>query len=171
MAKQGKTTKNMDAVDLLKSQHREVEDLFEEFADATGNQKKRAIFEQIADKLAVHAGIEEKDFYPSVKAEETEDLLLESLEEHLAAKRVIADLLAMDPSDETFEAKVTVLQEQIEHHVEEEEEELFPKVRKLFDSEVLQALAQQMIATQEELLQEENPRDSVLGETSEAPSL
>lgn len=171
MGKQGKAKENMNAVDLLKSQHREVEDLFEEFAEASGNEKKRVIFEQIADKLAIHAGIEERDFYPSVKAKETEDLLLESLEEHLAAKRVIADLLALEPSDETFEAKVKVLQEQIEHHVEEEEEELFPQVKKLFDEETLEALAQQMIATQEELLENDRPRDSVLGETTEASSL
>jgi hemerythrin superfamily protein len=171
MAKQGNAKENMNAVDLLKSQHREVEDLFEEFEDARGSQKKRAIFEQIADKLAIHAGIEERDFYPSVKAKETEDLLLESLEEHLAAKRVIADLLALEPSDETFEAKVKVLQEQIEHHVEEEEEELFPQVKKLFDEEILEALAQRMIATQEELLENDRPRDSVLGETTEASSL
>lgn len=171
MAKQEKSTSNVDAIGLLESQHREVEDLFEEFEEASGNQKKRAIFEQIADKLAVHAGIEEKDFYPAVKAEDTEDLLLEALEEHLAAKRVIADLLALDASDETFEAKVKVLKEQIEHHVEEEEDELFPQVKKLFDEEALEALGQQMVATQEELLENERPRDVIPGETAEAPAL
>jgi hemerythrin superfamily protein len=170
MAKK-KSSASMDAIDLLEAQHREVEDLFEDFEEAGSKQKKRAIFEQIADRLAVHAGIEERDFYPSVKAEDTEEILLESLEEHLAAKRVIADLLALDASDETFEAKVKVLQEQIEHHVEEEENELFPSVRKLFDDETLEALAQRMTATQEELLQAGRPRDAIPGETAEAPAL
>jgi hemerythrin superfamily protein len=157
----------MGAIDMLESQHREVEDLFEEFEDAEGAEKQE-IFLQIADKLAVHAAIEEKHFYPAAKAKDTEDLLLEAAEEHLSVKRLIADLLKLDPKDDTFEAKVQVLQEQVEHHVEEEEGELFPKVEKLLDETTLMALEQEMTATADELLSKGNPRDQVPGETGEA---
>src|SRR5438045_8106815 len=116
----------MSAIDMLESQHREVEGLFEEFEKARGPQQKQKVFEQIADKLAVHSTIEEKHFYPAAKSKETEELLTESVEEHLSVKRLIADLLALETADETFEAKVNVLKEQVEHHVQEEEEELFP---------------------------------------------
>src|SRR4051794_12270082 len=95
----------MDAITMLKRQHREVEKLFTRLEKAKSAGPRRKIFEQIADALAIHATIEERHFYPSVKDESTEDLLLESLEEHLAVKRVIADLLAMDAEDETFVAK------------------------------------------------------------------
>jgi hemerythrin superfamily protein len=157
----------MGAIDMLEAQHREVEDLFSDFEEASAG-KKRDIFLKIADKLAVHAAIEEKHFYPAAKAKETEDLLLESVEEHLSVKRIIADLLEQEPDQETLEAKVKVLQEQIEHHVEEEEEELFPKVEKLLGEEALEALEQEMTATQEELLAKGNPRDQVPSETGEA---
>jgi hemerythrin superfamily protein len=157
----------MSAIDLLEAQHREVEDLFEEFEDATKG-RKREVFLRIADKLAVHAAIEEKHFYPSARTEETEDLLLESAEEHLAVKRVIADLLKLKEGDETFEAKVKLLKEEVQHHVEEEEDQLFPRVEDLMDEITLDALEQEMVATQEELLAKGHPRDLVPGETSEA---
>jgi hemerythrin superfamily protein len=161
----------MNAVELLKAQHREVEDLFEKFEKAGKAVAKRQIAEEICDKLTVHAAIEERHFYPAVKAKQTEDLLLEALEEHLAAKRVMADLLDLKPSDETFEPKVKVLKEQIEHHVEEEEEELFPKVEKLLSREELVALAQEMTATQTELEAARKPREAVRAETDEAAAL
>ena len=88
--------------------------------------------EEIADALAVHATIEERHFYPAVKEKRTEEILFESVEEHLEIKRAIADLLALEAIDETFEAKVKVLQEDVEHHVEEEENQLFPKVERMF---------------------------------------
>jgi hemerythrin superfamily protein len=160
-------TNQMSAIDMLESQHREVEDLFEEFEEAKGK-KKLAIFQQIADKLAVHAAIEEKHFYPAAKSKDTEDMLTEAAEEHLSVKRLIADLLALDTVDETFDAKIKVLQEQVEHHVEEEEDELFPKVQKMLDDTALEALEQEMTATQEQLLSEGNPRDQVPGETDQA---
>ena len=160
----------MSAIEMLEEQHREVEELFEEFEEAKTSEK-RAVFLQIADKLAVHAAIEEKHFYPAAKAKDTEDLLLEALEEHLAVKRLIADLLALDAKDATFEAKVTVLKEQVEHHVEEEEEELFPKVETLLDEATMEALEQEMTATQEELLAKGHPRDEVPAETDKAAPL
>ena len=157
----------MSAIDMLESQHREVEDLFEQFEKAKGK-KKEDVFGQIADKLAVHAAIEEKHFYPAARSKETEDMLLEAAEEHLSVKRLLADLLALDAGDDTFEAKVKVLQEQVEHHVEEEETELFPSVEKLLDGETLDALEQEMTATQEQLLAAGEPRNRVPAEIGEA---
>ena len=157
----------LDAVDLLEAQHREIEDLFERLENAGGDRKRR-VFAEIADKLAIHATIEERDFYPVVKAKRTEVILLESLEEHLGIKRVLADLLAIDVDDETFDAKANVLKEQVEHHVEEEEADLFPKVKRILDEETLIAIAQQMTATQEELVADGTPRKAIPSETKHA---
>jgi len=85
----------MNAIKMLKQQHQDVAKMFKEFENAKSAGARRKVFEQIADALAVHAAIEERHFYPAVKEEQTEDILLESVEEHLAIKRVIADLLAM----------------------------------------------------------------------------
>jgi hemerythrin superfamily protein len=158
----------MSAIEKLKSDHRAVEQLFEDFEKARTAAKKRDIFEEIADKLAVHATIEERHFYPAAKAKNTEDMLLEAAEEHLSVKRLISDLLELAPNDDTFDAKVKVLQEQVEHHVKEEEGELFPAVKKLLDKEALDALEQEMMATEEELMEEGDPREAVPGETERA---
>ena len=160
-----------NAIEMLEGQHREVEDLFEKLEKADRGERKQKLFTQIADKLAVHASIEEAAFYPAVKAKRTEDILLESLEEHLGIKRVLSDLIDLDSDDETFDAKAKVLQEQVEHHVEEEEGDLFPKVKKIFDEETLVAIAQQMAELQEELLAKGNPRLAVPGQTDEAAPL
>jgi hemerythrin superfamily protein len=162
---------NVNAVDMLESQHREVEDLFAKLEKADRGERKQKLLTQIADKLAVHASIEEEAFYPAVKAKRTEDILLESLEEHLGIKRVLSDLIDLDASDETFDAKAKVLQEQVEHHVGEEEDDLFPKVKKIFDEETLVAIAQQMALLQEELLAKGNPRLAVPAQTDEAAPL
>jgi hemerythrin superfamily protein len=161
----------MNAIEMLKQQHREVEALFAQFKKAKSAGPQRKIFEQIADALAVHATIEEKHFYPSVKKQATEDLLLESLEEHLEIKRVIADLLALDAKDPTYEAKVTVLEEDVQHHVGEEENDLFPKVEKLFDEETLEAIAEVMEETRDELLEGGSPREAIPSETDTASGL
>lgn len=160
----------MNAIKLLKSQHREVEKLFSRLEKAKAPAKKE-LFAKLADSLAVHASIEEHHFYPAVKAKRTEDILLESLEEHLSIKRVIADLLETDAGDETFDAKVKVLKEQVEHHVEEEEEDLFPKVSKLLDETELEAIGQEMSAEQAELEEKGEPRRAVPSETAKAASL
>ncbi len=160
-----------NALDMLEGQHREVEELFAKLERAGRGERKQKLFTQIADKLAVHAAIEETAFYPAVKAERTEDILLESLEEHLGIKRVLSDLIDLDADDETFDAKAKVLQEQVEHHVEEEEGDLFPKVKKIFDEETLVAIAQQMAELQEELLAKGNPRLAVPAQTDEAAPL
>jgi hemerythrin superfamily protein len=161
----------MNAIEMLKAQHREVEDLFKEIEKEKDAGAKDQLFTRIADKLAIHAAIEEHNFYPSVKAKRTEDILLESLEEHLAIKRVLADLLEIDSLDETFDAKIKLLKEEVQHHVKEEEGDLFPKVRKILSKEDLDVIAQQMVAEQEELEEAGEPRNSIPAETSHATPL
>jgi len=161
----------MNAIDLLESQHREVEKLFSKIEKSKSDAVKGRLFEEIADKLAVHASIEEHHFYPAVKAKRTEDILLESLEEHLGIKRVLSDLLDTEPNDETFDAKIKVLTEQVSHHVKEEETELFPKVRKLLSSEQLEAIGQEMSAEQAELEDAGEPRLAIPGEATHVAHL
>ena len=158
----------MNAIEMLKQEHREVEKFFDQLESAQSGDQRREAFELIADALAVHAAIEERHFYPSVKESSTEETLLESVEEHLAIKRVIADLLALDADDETFHAKVKVLRDEVEHHVEEEEGQLFPTVEKLFDDDTLRALGSEMARTEEELMEEGMPRQAVPTETERA---
>jgi hemerythrin superfamily protein len=162
----------MGAIEMLKTQHREVEKLFAKFEalSESAEKGKQRVFNDIADALAMHATIEEKHFYPAVKAKRTEDILLEALEEHLSVKRIIADLLKLQPSDETFDAKVKVLKEQVEHHVEEEEGDLFPKVKKILSAAELTELEQQMEKTMQ-ALEKGEPRNAVSRETGAAPRL
>lgn len=112
----------LDANQLLKADHREVEGLFEKFEAAKGDAQKRKIAQQICDALTVHAQIEEELYYPACeRAGVEEDLLAEAKVEHQSAKELIAQIQAGRAVDEMWEAKVKVLQEQIEHHVKEEE--------------------------------------------------
>ncbi len=157
----------MDAITMLENQHQEVKALFEKIGKAKG-EAKQPIFDQIADALAVHAAIEEKHFYPASKAARTEDLLREAVEEHLGVKRLLADLLELEPSDAQFDAKVQVLQEQVEHHVKEEEGELFPQARKVLSKDELEDLAVVMEDMAAELKSGGAPRMSVPGETASA---
>jgi hemerythrin superfamily protein len=158
----------VNAIDLLEQQHKEVKALFAKYEKADSPDLKRKLFEQIADDLAVHAAIEEKHFYPATKAARTAELLQEAVEEHLAAKRIIADLLEMDVDDAQFDAKMTVLEEEIEHHVEEEEGELFPKVKRMLAEDELEDLGIVMQDLADELKEDGAPRAAVPAETGEA---
>jgi len=162
----------MNAIELLKTQHDDVKELFEKYeklGDKATEEKQKCFFE-IADKLSAHATIEEQIFYPAVKAKQTEDLLLEAVEEHLSAKRVIADLLELAPEDKVYDAKVKVLQELIEHHVEEEEGEMFKKVKGLLGAESLETMGTTMEAMFEKLMENE-PRNEVPSEIDRAASV
>ena len=122
----------MDAITLLREDHRKVEDLFEQFEKATGDGRKEKIALEICKELTIHTIIEEEIFYPAIEGKVEEDLLRESFVEHDAAKVLIAEIEAGGPSDEYYDAKVKVLKEEIEHHVEEEEkpkEGLFAQTR------------------------------------------
>ncbi|CAM3708129.1 hemerythrin domain-containing protein [Corallococcus sp. ZKHCc1 1396] len=159
----------MNALELLKQQHEEVAKLFkkyEKLADHDDEQRQE-LFEQIADRLGAHAKIEELYFYPALKKEDTEDELREAVEEHLVVKRLIADLLSMEADEEEFDAKMKVLQENVEHHVEEEEKDLFKSARKLLSKEQLEDLGIQMEEEFDSLMDGE-PRMDVPEETDRA---
>lgn len=167
-----KDTNTTDALELLISQHEEVEMLIEKIEDSSDPSVKGQLFERLADQLAAHATIEEKLFYPAVMAGDTRELLLEAAEEHLSVKRLLADMMELDPDDERFDAKLLVLRDQVSHHAhEEEEDELFPKVRRMFDADDLAALGNEMLAMFERLLEQGDPRRSVPAETREAAAL
>jgi hemerythrin superfamily protein len=146
-------TKSQDAIALLKEDHRAVEKLFKEFEEAKGEGRKQKLAKRICLELTVHTMIEEEIFYPACEGKVDEDLLKEAYVEHDAAKLLVAEIEAAEGQDDDFfDAKVQVLSEQIEHHVEEEEKELFPKVRKA-DLD-LEALGEQLAARKRELLKE-----------------
>jgi hypothetical protein len=114
--------KSKDAISLLKEDHREVEKLFKEFESAKGDGRKQKLAHQICLELSVHAEIEETIFYPACEGTVDEDELKEGYVEHDAAKLLIAEIVANEgDDDEFFDTKVKVLQEEIEHHIEEEE--------------------------------------------------
>ena len=146
-------TKSDDAIALLKEDHRAVEKLFKDFEGAKGDGRKERLARQICLQLTVHTTIEEEIFYPACEGKIEEDLLKEAYVEHDSAKLLIAEIEAGNgESDDFFDAKVQVLSEQIEHHVKEEEGELFPQVRKA-DLD-LKAIGEQLSARKNELLKD-----------------
>ena len=148
-------SEKLDAVALLKKDHRTVEDLFAQFEKAGGDGRKQKLATQICLELSVHAKIEEEIFYPACEGKVEEDLIKEAYVEHDGAKLLIAQIMAGEPSDEFYDAKVTVLQEQIEHHVEEEEkrmEGMFAQARKAGLD--MDALGEQLAARKQELTTE-----------------
>ena len=138
-----------DAIALLKADHREVEELFEKFENASGKERKQKLAEQICTELKIHSMIEEEIFYPALDGKIDDDLLKEAYVEHDGAKVLINDIMSGGPDEEYYDAKVKVLSEEIEHHVEEEEKEMFGKVRKLGLD--LDELGRQMQARKEQL--------------------
>jgi hemerythrin superfamily protein len=134
----------MDAITLLKNDHKTVNDLFKKFEKAgdSAYKTKAKLVEQIIHELAIHAVIEEVAFYPFIKgvSDDLTDDVLESLEEHHVVKWLLSELEGMDPKSERFDAKVTVLIENVRHHVEEEEQDMFPRVRKMLSRSDLQEL-------------------------------
>src|SRR5215213_10252450 len=148
-------SKAKDAVALLKEDHRTVEELFAQFEKARGEGRKQDLATQICTELSIHAMIEAEIFYPACEGKVEEDLLKEAYVEHDGAKLLIAQIMAGEPSDEYYDAKVTVLQEQIEHHVSEEEKRLegmFSQARKAGLD--IDALGEQLAARKAELTAE-----------------
>lgn len=161
----------MDAIKLLIDQHRKLEAEMKTAVEAQQPKARAASLAKVGDDLTKHITSEEEVFYPAVKAKRTADVLLESLEEHLSLKRLLADLLTMNPAADTWEPKFKVLKEQTEHHHKEEEDNLFPRVRKALDAGELEALGQQMLALQQQLQRAGDPRDAVVEQTDEAAPL
>jgi len=158
----------MDAIELLERQHRRLEELFSALKDS--DTPTAEDFKAASDLLAAHMTIEEDLFYPAVRAGRTEDILLESLEEHLSLKRVLADLLGLQVDDPRFGPKMHVLAEQLEHHHGEEEDGLFPKSRKLLPADAREQLGVRMQAQFDALLLA-NPRRLVPDQTDAAAVL
>jgi hemerythrin superfamily protein len=163
----------IDVLELLESQHAEVDELIEQLEGGAGD--RMALFAELADKLAAHAAVEEKIFYPAVMDASTSELLHESVEEHLTIKRLLADMLELDPDDDEdcdrFAAALSLLKEQVTHHAHEEEEaKLFPLVERLLDEDELAALGNEVLSMFEELI-EHQPRQQVPGETAEPAEL
>jgi hemerythrin superfamily protein len=161
---------DLDALDLLRGQHRALDLLFRAIQSAEGA-SKAASFGELADMLAVHATIEEWIFYPGVRSAETEKLLAASTGEHLAIQRTLADMLDEDVSGEAFDVKLGLLREQVRHHaIEEEEAKLFPKVRAATDDDYRAAMAGAMIALMVELQQKVAPAGHVTASSRAAPT-
>ncbi|MEO8429952.1 MAG: hemerythrin domain-containing protein [Acidobacteriota bacterium] len=146
----------MDPIELLKKDHREVEKLFAAFEEA-GDEAyvtKQNLFNEIKAALDVHMDIEETIFYPAVKkvrSEEVKDEVREADEEHHVVKLLLSELTRMKPQDEQFDAKVTVLKENIEHHVKEEETELLPDAKKHIAATMMEQLGDEMEERKEKL--------------------
>jgi hemerythrin superfamily protein len=146
---------HQDAVALLKADHRKVEELFETFEKARGAERKAGLVKQICTELKIHTAIEEEIFYPACRGKIEEDLIDEAYVEHDAAKTLIAELEASAPDEEFYDAKVKVLSEEIEHHVEEEEkraEGMFAQAKKAGLD--MDALGDEMAARKAQLMEQ-----------------
>jgi len=143
----------MNAFTLLKADHKKVAGIFEKLEPTTerGVKTRAELFSQLKSELDVHARIEEEIFYPALKeANETHDIILEGYEEHGVIKTLLGELDELAKDDETWGAKLKVLQENVEHHVEEEEGEMFPKAKEVLSAEEIEALGERLEAAKAE---------------------
>jgi hemerythrin-like domain-containing protein len=143
----------MNAFTLLKADHKKVADLLEQIDSTTerGIKTREDLFKKLKNDLDVHTRIEETIFYPALEEEEeTRNITLEAFEEHRLVKQLLSELESMDKGDEQWTAKFTVLKENIEHHVEEEEHEMFKKARKVLSEEDLQTLGSRLEKAKQE---------------------
>ena len=143
----------MNAFELLKKDHEKVSGIFEKLDKTTerGVKTREELFTQLKTELDIHSQIEEQMLYPILKeAKETEEITLEAIEEHGVVKQLLAELEALPKDDETWGAKLTVLKENVEHHVEEEEDEMFKDAREVLNSEQLEELGTRMQEAKEQ---------------------
>ena len=161
----------MEATEYLTRQHREIEQALRDALAADDAAVRRSRFLDIADALIVHITAEEQVFYPAVHGDRNEAVLLEALEEHLALKRLVADLLELAADEVTFAPKLHVLRELCEHHHGDEERKLFPAVREKFDAAARDALGQEMESLQLRLQADGKPRRAVRQQTDAAQPL
>jgi hemerythrin superfamily protein len=167
----GRRPEPIDAIDLLASQHRAIEHLFDQLGDGPDGAPFRRTFLELADILALHGAIEERHFYPAVRAADTERELAEFVEDHLQIKRVLATLLETSQSDQDVMSEIEELEGLFEDHVLEEERLLFPKVRLLLEADQLIGLAQEMAAAMVELQRHGEPRGHLPDETERPATL
>jgi hemerythrin superfamily protein len=137
--------KMMNALELLIADHEKVALLFEQAEETENDDQKRKLFTQIKSELEVHTHIEETIFYPALREhEDLKDLVLEAYEEHKQVKTLLQEIESLADESEKFGAKLKVMKENVEHHVEEEEGEMFPQVEELMDEARLAQLGKQM---------------------------
>jgi hemerythrin superfamily protein len=144
---------SMNALELLKEDHEKVAALFDQVKETEDEQKHWSLFEQIKTELEVHTHIEETVFYPRLQQyEDLKDMVLEALEEHKQVKTLIREIAALAKGSEKLAAKLTVMGENVEHHVEEEEDEMFPQVEDLLSEDELEELGTQLQAAKKDRL-------------------
>jgi hemerythrin superfamily protein len=135
----------MDELELLKHDHQAVKSLFDQIDETEDAKQRKKLFDQIDTELNIHAHIEETVFYPEMrKIDELKDMVQEALEEHQEVKTLLEEMEALDPENEQFSASLEELMENVEHHVAEEEDEMFPKVREQCDQATLDRLGDQL---------------------------
>jgi hemerythrin superfamily protein len=150
-SRSGTTSASTDAIALLKADHKRVSDLYEQYEKTRSAARKRTIVDSICLELTVHAQVEEEIFYPAVKAAlKDKELVPEAQVEHATLKELIAQVKDKEPDGELFDARIKVMSEYTKHHVKEEQNEMFPKVRKTRLD--LKALGEQIAARKEELM-------------------
>ncbi len=145
----------MDAVKLLEEDHTKVKKMLSDLDSTTerGVKTREELFTKVKQELTVHESIEEEIFYPALKEHpKAKDLVLEAYEEHHVVDMVMAEISEVPFNDETWGAKLTVMKENVEHHIEEEEDEMFKQARQVFSTEELEELGDRMQARKEELL-------------------
>ena len=146
----------MDAIDMLKADHQKVKELFRQY-EAAGERayrKKKGIAEEVCTEITIYSRLEVELFYPAVKKQKDKDgkdVVAESIEEHHVITTLIAELKELDPQDERFDAKFSVLTENVEHHIEEEDGELFPEAEDVL-GEAMDELGTQMKERKEQLM-------------------
>lgn len=128
-----------DPIQLLRDQHKEVLSLFDQFKKAKDNEQKKGIVDNVSVKLMMHTQLEEDSFYPAIRSQggEAEDLVDEAIEEHHVVKMLISELADMKPQYPRYGAKFMVMAENVRHHVEEEESQLFPAARKMGNEQLM----------------------------------
>jgi hemerythrin-like domain-containing protein len=144
----------MDAIKLLKDDHDKVKKLLEQLDSTTerGVKTREELFGKVKEELTVHEAIEEEIFYPALRDHpKTKELVLEAYEEHHVVDVVMAEIAQVPYDDETWGAKLTVMKENVEHHIEEEEDEMFKQARQVFGSDELEELGSRMQARKDEL--------------------
>jgi hemerythrin superfamily protein len=141
-----------DPIEMLKEDHQKVKGLFQRFESTEDERQKQEIFEQIRMELEVHTALEEEHFYPACKeVEELKEMTLEAWEEHNIVGYIMGEMRKLKPSDESYDAKFTTLKENVEHHVEEEEGEFFPKAKRLLGD--MTQLGQRMMEDKQRLME------------------
>jgi hemerythrin-like domain-containing protein len=150
----------MDAMSLLKEDHRKVKKLLAELESTTerGVKTREELFTKVKQELVIHEAIEEEIFYPALKEHpKTKDIALEAYEEHHVVDTVMAEIEGVAYDDEKWGAKFTVMKENLEHHIEEEEGEMFKQARQVFDQDELAQLGESMKARKEDLMRQQAP--------------